>query len=266
MTASEGRLEHPSRRPDPLPLAGWRRWIALMVPVVLAATASPSPAAGSRTCNKGCKAPAVACARCVKAEVRTARAACGGSRADRRRCRSAAAADGKGLMARCRIQAAPCLACCRAGGSACAMTTYTPICPLGRVVPFTPPPRRDLATLPLPSAENGNLLVLEVPGGRLELDPTRRGPLTALGRCTDWIAACVAPPDRTLDDCARSAPACSSATPWDEPTACCPPACFAAYRRARLDAPPGEPALDAFTRVYFDDAGCFPGVRAAVGR
>jgi hypothetical protein len=141
-----------------------------------------------------------------------------------------------------------------------------PVCPVGRVVAFTPPPRRELATLPLPSVGNGNLLVLEVPGGRLELDPTRRGPLTALGGCTAWIAACVAPPDRTLDDCARSAPRCAGTTPWDEAEPCCPAGCFEAYRRARIDAPPGEPALDTFTQVYFDDAGCFPGVRAAAGR
>ena len=266
MTGNEGRSRRPARRVDPIPPGGWLRRLGLLLPVVLAATVWPAFAAGSRPCLKSCKALVTTCARCVTTELRTARAACGGDRVSRRRCRKDAAAEAKVSMARCRALAAPCVACCRAGGTSCTTTAETPICPIGRVVGFTPPPRRDPATLPLEPVGNGNLLVLEVPGGRLELDPTRRGPLTVLGRCTAWIAACVAPPDRTLDDCARSAPRCSSATPWDEASACCPPACFAAYRRARMDAPAGEAPLDTFTRVYFDDASCFPGVPAAVGR
>jgi len=261
--------ERPSRRPGiriavPARPAQWT-WLGLAVSVVLAASAAPASAAGSRSCAKSCKAPVAACARCVRTELRSTRAACTGSRTVRRACRRVATADAKALKARCRALARSCAACCRGGGASCA-TTGAPACPVGRVVAFTPPPRRDPATLPLPAAGNGNLLVLEVPGGRLELDPARRGPLTVLGRCTSWVAACVAPPGRTLDDCARSAPACAGATPWEEAATCCPPACFAAYRRARIAAPADEAPLDTFARVYFDDAACFPGVRAAVGR
>jgi hypothetical protein len=242
-----------------------RRRRGVLVPVILAALVSPAAASGTRVCTRSCKVPVTACMRCVRTDVRTARAACAGPRGARRQCRSEAVADGKAAMTRCRTLAASCVACCGAGGASCS-TTVEPICPIGRHVDFTPPPRRDPATLPLPPAADGKLVVLELPGGRLDVDPAQRGPLTVLGRCTAWIAGCVAPPARTLDDCARSAPTCSGTAPWEEPQPCCPAACFAAYRRARVAAPTDEAPLDTFTRVYFDDAACFPGVRAAVGR
>src|SRR6185295_1612038 len=104
--------------------------------------------------------------------VRAARAACGGTRAARRQCRKAALADGNAIKARCRTAATACSACCRGGGSSCAVAADPPICPIGQQVAFTPPPRRDPATLPLPTLPDGHLLVIEAPGGRLEVDPT----------------------------------------------------------------------------------------------
>jgi hypothetical protein len=266
MTDHGGVSRDRKGRPGRPPSLPWLRGLGPVVALALAAAVLPPPAAASRTCSRSCKGRVAACVRCARTDVRAARAACGGKGAARRRCRAAVREDGKATKARCRAQSGSCRACCRAGGKACATAEDPPICPIGRAVSFTPPPRRDPATLPLPPLENGHLLVIQVPGGRLELDPARRGPLTVLGRCTAWIAACVAPPDRTLDDCARSAPQCASATPSDDAAACCPSACFAAYRRSRIQAPSGEAPLDTFTRVYFDDAGCFPGVRAAVGR
>ena len=44
---------------------------------------------------------------------------------------------------------------------------------------------------------------------------------SALGACTRWITSCVDPTSRSLDDCARSAPPCATAQPWEEPD-CCP--------------------------------------------
>jgi hypothetical protein len=83
--------------------------------------------------------------------------------------------------------------------------------------------------------------------------------VTALGACTRWITLCVDPASRSLDDCARSAPACATDRPWEEAAACCPAACFATYEAARLG---GAEPLAAFSQVYFTDASCFPGVRA----
>jgi hypothetical protein len=87
-------------------------------------------------------------------------------------------------------------------------------------------------------------------------------PLTAVARCTGWIVACVSPPDRSLDDCARSAPHCTTGQPWLETERCCPSACFDAYETRRQA---GASAMLAFRTTYFTDASCFPGVAALLG-
>ena len=129
---------------------------------------------------------------------------------------------------------------------------------IGRVVTFAPPPVQDLAALGAPQLPDGRFFVFGTPDASLTIDRTLSGPVTALGACTRWITTCVDPLSRSLDDCARSAPACTTDRPWEEPP-CCPAACFAAYEAARLA---GVAPLAAFSQVYFTDASCFPGVRA----
>ena len=133
---------------------------------------------------------------------------------------------------------------------------------IGRQVSFDPPPPQDIENAGLPQLANGRLLALAIPGGQLELDPTRRDPVTALGACTHWISSCVEPESRSLDDCARSAPACLTDRPWEEDAVCCPTACFDAYERARQS---GTEPMTAFPEVYFRGATCFPGVAEMVG-
>jgi hypothetical protein len=133
---------------------------------------------------------------------------------------------------------------------------------IGTQVAFTPPPPPDLVALGVPAYDLRSYHLSANADGDLLLDAEVRDPLTALGRCTGWIAACVAPPERTLDDCARSAPACATAEPWLETDACCPAACFTAYEALRRD---GSAPLRALRAAYFEDGSCFPGLRDLLG-
>ena len=134
---------------------------------------------------------------------------------------------------------------------------------VGKRVKFTPPPLPDFSGLSLPRSKHDRM-VLSVANdglaqGQLELDPTRRDPMTSLGLCTRWIVKCVDPGTRSLDDCARSVPRCTSEKPWLKNTTCCPEACFEQYATRRIH---GQSAIEAFDHVYFGDPSCFPGVLA----
>ena len=134
---------------------------------------------------------------------------------------------------------------------------------IGRLVSFTPPPLPDFSGLSLPRTKKDRM-VLSVADdglaeGQLELDPTRRDPMTSLGLCTRWIVKCVEPGVRSLDDCTRSAPICKSQEPWTKNETCCPEDCFDAYATLRTA---GQLPIEAFDHVYFGDASCFPGVAA----
>lgn len=136
-----------------------------------------------------------------------------------------------------------------------------PAAPVGRVVGYAPPADTDPALLALPRNDAGVMAL--TPGVPLGVGwaPPAPGPMTALAACTRWITGCVSPPDRTVDDCARSVPACKTPRPWDE-AACCPQACFDRYVAARAA---GKTDTDAFTGAYFDRAdNCVPGVSAAL--
>jgi hypothetical protein len=173
-----------------------------------------------------CTGTAKACRRTAHARVRAARKSCAQLRRD-------------------------CRACCKAGGSG-------PRCPVGKSVPFDPPPPQNLVELGVPRLADGTFFLIAVPDAQLAIDPTLRTPVTVLGDCTNWITTCVDQATRSLDDCARSAPPCGTDHPAGEPT-CCPAACFEQYQTRRRS---GDQPLAAFGAVYFDDASCFPGVRA----
>ena len=99
---------------------------------------------------------------------------------------------------------------------------------------------------------------VQIAGVRLDLDPTARDPITALGACADQVTRCFSPPERSLDQCVYAVRACATTAPWNE-QACCPVACRDGYRQMR-DA--GSAPFDAFQRVYLDAPTCVAGVVA----
>jgi len=127
---------------------------------------------------------------------------------------------------------------------------------IGKNVVFSGPPPMlaELDALPK-DPDTGRPVMLALSQGSLQVDVTLRDPITAVGACTGWITACLKPGERELDDCARSAPQCATNTPWLESSACCPAACFAQYRTARLA---GMPQIETLMRVYVNDGSCFP--------
>jgi hypothetical protein len=134
---------------------------------------------------------------------------------------------------------------------------YTASVPdVGRIVavpPLPPLPVDAIALLPT-NPSTGRPIAQSSQGYNLELDIGRKDRITGLGACTSLIANCVKPGERTLDDCARSAPVCKTATPWEE-AACCPAACYAAYKTSRAG---GLSDIHAFESSYYGGKLCFP--------
>jgi hypothetical protein len=226
-----------------------RGFLALLVGLVVGALL-PSPLHADATrkrCLRDCARSQRECLATARARRAQLAAACPSGPA----CRNAIKATVGGARSLCRQFRRECRACCRAGGQG-------PDCPIGRPVPFEPPPPPDLAATHLPQLPDGRFVVLVIPGAQLLLDPLLRTPVTALGACTGWITSCVDPSARSLDDCARSTPPCLTDRPWEEPAACCSAGCFTAYEAVRRA---GTESLTAFAQVYFEDAQCFPGVR-----
>lgn len=130
---------------------------------------------------------------------------------------------------------------------------------IGRKVSFTAAPPVDLGSFSLPNTPGGAPVIMRAPNVELTLDLLRADPVLALGRCARWITECVAPPARRLDDCVRSAPACTTAQPWLEAAPCCPSGCFPIYESRRRG---GESSLLAFRETFFTDGSCIPGLSA----
>lgn len=136
--------------------------------------------------------------------------------------------------------------------------TFTFDAQIGRDVVFSGPPPLPLdaiAALPI-SPDSGLPELIRLPEGGLELDVNQRDAITDVGQCTGWITACVTPGARSLDDCVRSVPACAAGTAVGGAVACCPSACAADYKQARLS---GASDMDAFMNTYFNDGSCVPG-------
>jgi hypothetical protein len=119
------------------------------------------------------------------------------------------------------------------------------------------PPIPNLAVLGAVGAGTNKLLA-EVSNARIEVDPTQRDALTALGECADLLSYCYAPPTLTLERCFSSVRGCATQTPWAEP-ACCPTACRDAFAR---EVSAGLAPRAALEKVLFREPDCFPGVRA----
>jgi hypothetical protein len=224
----------------------------LLAPLVLlvACTAPAALGAPPRACLGACRNEQRTCVSLARTRARTLRETCASS-ASAAACKRGARAVKRISLGSCRRLRKDCRACCRAGGQG-------PRCPVGHPVAFEPPPPVDVAAAGLPPLPNGNFLVLTVPGAQLEIDPSRRDPLTAGGACARWITGCVET-GNTLDDCTRSAPPCATERPWEEAAACCPATCFERYESSRQA---GAEPIAAFDAVYFGQDTCFPGVAA----
>jgi hypothetical protein len=59
-----------------------------------------------------------------------------------------------------------------------------------------------------------------------------------------------------MDDCARSAPVCTTQEPWKEADTCCPQSCYDNYKAVRLG---GKSVRESLVEVYLSGS-CFPGV------
>lgn len=133
---------------------------------------------------------------------------------------------------------------------------------IGRFVKYTPPPLPDLGALKFPRTETGGIMLFPVDTGEskghIELREDLRDPLTTVGGCTRWIVSCVQPGNRSLDDCAKSAPHCATDKPWQEEAHCCPASCFESYASLRTE---GIDPIASFDTVYFEDGSCFPGLK-----
>jgi hypothetical protein len=128
--------------------------------------------------------------------------------------------------------------------------------PIGRVIDFTPPPEPTPESLGLPRNDDGTYTLIEQGGSSLRIDPTFRSPVSMPQQCAGWLTACHAPPERTMDDCFRSVPRCSSPRSWETRERCCPEACWSDYEKRRRA---GEAELDAWLAVIQSDD-CFPGL------
>lgn len=124
-----------------------------------------------------------------------------------------------------------------------------------------PIPVLDAVKLPLPKTADGKYLLMQLSQAQLELDPTVRDPITAVGECADQVTYCYAPGTRSLDDCVRSVRTCATESPWGEALGCCPKACQDDYAAERTKGTGAAAALDV---VLFERHTCFPGLAAAL--
>jgi hypothetical protein len=108
----------------------------------------------------------------------------------------------------------------------------------------------------------GSDVLTDVSNGKIEIDPTKRDALTALGGCADLISYCYQPPGMNVAACMALARTCESDQPWGEKYACCPQACKDAFKSAVGSGMSGKDALE---QTLFVKPDCFPGVNALIG-
>jgi len=118
----------------------------------------------------------------------------------------------------------------------------------------------DLASLPTGALGLPILIESLRLGAVVELGD--RDEIEGMARCLAVVKACTSPPDRTLDDCMRSAPVCTSSPWWGEEDACCPASCFDTYEAQRLD---GIGTAQAFLDTFYSASSCIDAVRLQGG-
>lgn len=131
-----------------------------------------------------------------------------------------------------------------------------PVGDAGFKLPMTPPPI-DLSLFTA-AGSGADRLLADTANTRLELDPTIKDPLTALGECADLISYCYAPPTFDLSACFTQARTCATQQPWNEKP-CCPQSCKDAFTGELAK---GTAHKDALEKVLFRQPDCFPGVAA----
>lgn len=130
---------------------------------------------------------------------------------------------------------------------------------IGSEVEFDRPAELSTADLlALPTGFLGRPLLVEGPRLSAVVNLDDRDEVEGLARCLSLVKACTSPPDRSVDDCMRSAPVCTTNTGWDEPGACCPAACFDSYEAQRLN---GVGVNRAFMATFFSSTSCVDAVR-----
>lgn len=114
----------------------------------------------------------------------------------------------------------------------------------------------------LPTGAVGQPVLIESPrlGAVVELGD--RDEIEGMARCLAVVKTCTSPPDRTIDDCMRSAPVCTASPWWEQDAACCPEACFGAYEAQRLD---GFSSARAFLDTFYSASSCIDAVRLRGG-
>lgn len=100
-------------------------------------------------------------------------------------------------------------------------------------------------------------LLADVGNARLEIDPTQKDALTALGHCADLISYCYAAGGATVTQCFARTAKCAGNEPWNEQQPCCAQKCADDFEAAMTG---GMNHVDALEKVLFRDY-CMPGVR-----
>ena len=118
----------------------------------------------------------------------------------------------------------------------------------------------DLASLP--TGTLGEPILIESPGLGAVVELGDRDEIEGMSRCLAVVKACTSPPDRSIDDCMRSAPVCTSSPWWDQDDACCPESCFGTYESQRLA---GIGSARAFLDTFFSASSCIDAVRLQGG-
>jgi hypothetical protein len=111
-----------------------------------------------------------------------------------------------------------------------------------------------------PSGGGGSKLLADIGAVRLEIDPTTRDPIVALGECVDAAVYCYEPGTKGLSWCLQNTRTCKTDAPWTEEP-CCPQQCKDDFEDALSKGTTPAKAIEA---VFFDEKTCFPGVREAL--
>ena len=114
----------------------------------------------------------------------------------------------------------------------------------------------------LPTGALGQPILIETPRLGAVVALGDRDEIEGMARCLALVKACTSPPDRTLDDCMRSAPVCTGSPWWGQDEACCPESCFGSYESQRLD---GIGPARAFLDTFYSASSCVDAVRLQGG-
>jgi hypothetical protein len=129
---------------------------------------------------------------------------------------------------------------------------------IGRDVIYEGPKPIDpavLASLPI-DVPTGKPVAIEISDVKIVFDENVHDAIRGFGECKIWIATCINENEnRSLDDCSRSVPQCTTSEPWNEAKICCPTECFERYKENRKILSP----IETFEKVYLEDASCYPG-------